>query len=463
MELRVLQEEKHYRSDDLQRLFQADDESFERIIDKLFRLNLIRQVSKVSENDFDILMQPNAEIESKYKYYSFKFVGMLSVHDFILLIYPKFMEPNTIQNDIKNRYQLFRRILSIIRKFNYETQEQYVNQLEGAEKYSRFGTALALVEDYYRYGLYSSEQNEVRLNTNGPIFWNKTIGEIVPVIVEDTPVYFDHYSVQSRVSEKNFFRELHKSILTDLSREFFDLFDILGFRPILLSNVSVEMHGTSENIIHRLNSEIANQYIDYKRQMLVLMREYLSEKSLFGPSEWIVFYGTNSFNLVWQSVCSACWNNSLDKTLGELKLTLKGFDSKTKLKDIITKPQWEHAKSGTVHNSVQTLRPDIVTVDAKDVYVLDAKYYDIKLDDQFLENNPGAYDVFKQYMYVDVLDPLINENNLRIRLNAFLFPGNTDSNVKLGTVKVDFRGQKTRKINLLSCPAFKMFERYLKL
>ena len=59
-----------------------------------------------------------------------------------------------------------------------------------------------------------------------------------------------------------------------------------------------------EFIVYRLNQELSNQFITHKQNILKLMKRYIEEDSSKNVSETISFVGTNSFNLVWEDVCS---------------------------------------------------------------------------------------------------------------------------------------------------------------
>ena len=133
------------------------------------------------------------------------------------------------------------------------------------------------------------------------------------------------------------------------------------------------------------------------------------------------FFGTSNFENVWENVCQRVLGNDLNKTLKELNLKHNTTQSsEIILKEIISKPKWNY------HQVEQTLRPDIVLIKNKKIEIYDAKYYDIKLNENKLENNPGVPDLVKQHFYGFAFEELMENNQLKLSKNGFLFPWDPD-------------------------------------
>lgn len=83
----------------------------------------------------------------------------------------------------------------------------------------------------------------------------------------------------------------------------------------------------------------------------------------YKASTTISFVGTNSFNLVWEDVCSVVMDDCINKSIKELGLSYsKNPKQSALLLDVIAKPKWKHNSSGNVHVANKTLIPDIVTI-----------------------------------------------------------------------------------------------------
>lgn len=196
------------------------------------------------------------------------------------------------------------------------------------------------------------------------------------------------------------------------------------------------------------------------------MRRYIEEDSSKAVSDNISFVGTNSFNMVWEGVCSVVMNDFINRSIKELELSYSKNDKQSALlSDVISKPKWKHAESGKVHTAPKTLIPDIIIIKGNNLSIFDAKYYKIKLDDSGVHKQPGVGDVTKQYLYELSYKDFALENNLSIETNAFLMPTDREDEIKIGTASMDiFHGLgniHVHDIEVILKPCEKMYEKYL--
>lgn len=90
-------------------------------------------------------------------------------------------------------------------------------------------------------------------------------------------------------------------------------------------------------------------------------------------TDCLSMFGTNSFNLVWESICADIMDNQLNRQLGTLSLPVPlqtGYDRWQKLINLIEKPYW----SATGKTAKDTLIPDIVAITEEQFIIFDAKY-----------------------------------------------------------------------------------------
>ena len=52
-----------------------------------------------------------------------------------------------------------------------------------------------------------------------------------------------------------------------------------------------------------------------------------------------------------------------------------------------------------VENKQNILKPDILRIYNDSLIIFDSKYYNIELTNDTVKNNPGIYDILKQYAY----------------------------------------------------------------
>ena len=312
-------------------------------------------------------------------------------------------------------------------------------------------------------------------NGDGEILWDKSINENFPLIYNGRPYYTELFTKKIIDDEFDFFKRLHECILTRCSRQFEEagLLELFDIEAIDISEEDICNFGEKEYILYRLQIELDVQYNTRKQILLKTLYSYIeNEKMTQGNSE-ISMYGTNSFNLIWESVCADVFNNELNTTLAQInlpKVLLKEYNYDSKLIDIIERPTWIGKAIEGSHfekKSKDTLKPDLISVEKYEEKVnfniLDAKYYNIELEEEKkLRNYPGVGDITKQYLYQLAYKKFIEDHNIEKVNNCFLFPIEGDQVVKKGFVKMDmFRSMGLKDIEIILLPVKMMYEKYL--
>ena len=155
-------------------------------------------------------------------------------------------------------------------------------------------------------------------------------------------------------------------------------------------------------------------------------------------NDGISMFGTTAYHAVWEKVCAAVFDNKLNTTLSQLKMSVplasefKDRSSET-LINIIEKPKWKGIDMVEVDAS-DTLIPDLINIpqiNGLDHFLIfDAKYYNIQLEKgKSLRGNPGVGDVTKQYLYQLAYKDFIKAHDISVVKNCFLMP--TESAKKL--------------------------------
>ena len=434
-------------------------------------MNIVKKLSKdVSKVELEELLETdsleklNTELERNM--YVFKYVGMLAIGNVCLLIYPKYAV--SYLNDSINNFQKLKQLISVIRKYQSKVQKIGFNSQVDVDNFNLLSIALELIYSYYDHGLYSNDKQIIEQNGFGEILWEKTINESTAYFSNGLPIYLDTFTVNQENNEQDYFRRLHAFILSEVCEKLKDILRILDIDTINISSEKREHFGNSEYISYRINQELSSQFVTFKQNILNLLKKYSEEDSGKNSSTNISFVGTNSFNLVWEDVCSEVMDDCINKSIKELGL---GYSKNPKqsalLSDIIAKPKWKHNISGNIHVANKTLIPDIVTIHGNKLSIYDAKYYKIRLDDKGVDKQPGVGDITKQYLYELAYKDFAKENNLVIDSNAFIMPTDGKEEKKVGTASMDiFYGLgdiRLHDIDVILKPCEEMYKTYLEL
>lgn len=463
MKIEILQELKPYSFNELKDIFQKSKISIEEIIKNLSISNLVRQVNReISALELEKLLDIKEieDLDPGKDMFVFKYVGMILVENVCLVIYPKYL--SNFKDDKNREYTDLRQILSVIGK--YKCREQKISgENTTISNFNLLSTAIELLADYYENGLYKNDLQIIENNGNGEILWEKTINETQVYFSNGFPFYLDYFSVAQVDDINDYFRRLHITVITDLSKRLNDIFKVLNIEGLYLTSEKIEDFGNIDYIRNRIDKELTIQYITKRQRILKLIKKYLLEKDSFYNKEKISLLGTSNFNLVWEDVCSVVFHNSLKTPLEELGLTFSGSKKKsTLLIDTIEKPIWKSYEYKTEYIANRTLIPDIVTVSDDCISIYDAKYYKILLNDEFVKNHPGVEDVAKQYLYEMALGKISSENNLSIKTNAFLMPTDLDIEQHLGNVRMDiFNDLNVKEIEIILIPTREVYKQYL--
>lgn len=372
-----LREQKRYSQKELLEIFDCSEEQLDLIISKLKEFGILKIVRKSSPqlNMSDLVDEcveiiPVEAIGKDY-YYVFVFVGILIVASRIIKCYPKYL--CNVDNPIKE----LQVVCKVIEK--YSSKEQIIYMLNDYTRNSSFNLLallLFLMHDYFENGIYNNSKNIFEINGSGEVFWDKTINETFSILSNNRPYYIEIQTKKRVNNDFDYFKRLHECILTLISKELMeaDLLSLFELTPIELTDECLTEFGDREYILYRLENELNIQFNTRKQLVLKGIYSYIKHGGQLDYRDGFSFFGTNSFNLVWECVCSEILNNQLDIPLGQLRLPVtlnKEYNSQTKLINLIEKPFWSIIDK----EAKDTLTPDLITIFKNQFYIFDAKYY----------------------------------------------------------------------------------------
>ena len=469
-----IKEQKRYLLTDLSKLFKLNERKTKDILKLLKSYGALKIVSKTKDkkdlsdivNVEDEVTDIDSDTENVY-YYIFTFVGIMIVSGIVLKCYPKYI----FKNDTP-LLQL-KQILKVIEKQN--KKEQFIkfhNESLENSSYNLLATILYLYNDYHEYGIYTTTQDIFEMNGTGEINWDKTINETFTLISNNKPFYPELITKKKIDDDNDYFKILHKVILTQCSKQLkkTGLLELFEFEELNLVEKKIDDLGDKDYILNKILKELNVQFNTRKQLLLKTMYAYVSCESELGTNSDFSLYGTNSFHVIWENVCAEVFNNMLNKKLSELSLPLKlkqEYNENHKLISIIEKPSWNNKH---VEFESDTLIPDLISIyqdnnQEHKFIIFDAKYYTIKINGKSIVGQPGIESVTKQYLYQLAYKKFLEEhgfekNNIR---NCFLLPTENSEVEELGNVSMEILTTLgLEKIQVRLLPAELIYSKYLK-
>ena len=419
-----LREQKRYSQKELLEIFDCSEEQLDLIISKLKEFGILKIVRKSSPQlNMSDLVDEYVEIIpveaiGKDCYYVFVFVGILIVASRIIKCYPKYL--CNVDNPIKE----LQVVCKVIEKYSSKEQIIYMlNDYTGNSSFNLLAVLLFLMHDYFENGIYNNSKNIFEINGSGEVFWDKTINETFSILSNNRPYYIEIQTKKGVNNDFDYFKRLHECILTLISKELMeaDLLSLFELTPIELTDECLTEFGDREYILYRLENELNIQFNTRKQLVLKGIYSYIKHGGQLDYRDGISFFGTNSFNLVWECVCSEILNNQLDIPLGQLRLSVtlnKEYNSQNKLINLIEKPFWSIIDK----EAKDTLTPDLITICNNQFYIFDAKYYTPNFKPGELpKGQPGIESISKQYLYQLAYKKFIDAHGVNVNIRMYNF------------------------------------------
>ncbi|MFC9446244.1 LlaJI family restriction endonuclease [Bacillus cereus] len=375
---------------------------------------------------------------------SFHFVGAVFYKDLIILVLPKYISRNISENQKALNMRKIMRILKVYEKQSTKNKEEeyLISNLNNTEV-SDFILADFILNDYSRYGYFRKKQNIVVQGGEGEIDWDQTINDTTPFFVNSRPYYLETFNKMQVNDDRDVILKIHMWAVAFCYKNFGLILDY-NLHQIDTSINNIKFIGNKDYLINVLKRELNQTYLDQKVNLLKSLITLIGKYANFARSTYMTLYGTRSYALVWQDICSFIFTNEIDKFNRELQ-----------------RPLWINSIEKDINDKKDTFKPDIIktlSYGADDFFiVLDAKYYLINFNGKELENNPDINDVAKQLLYQKAFEHL-KGNVFR---NIFLFPSNKTDNlfIPFGFVNLEFVGSSP--INLVYVSIEKANDLYL--
>lgn len=476
---RYVREQKRYTKNDLKSKFSFDEDGVEKFIKNLKAYGVLKSVKNTDDQlEMSDLVDDDVEItdetaESGDCLYVFTYVGVITCGSRVIKVYPKYLLSKKDDNVLDEMKQ----VVKVLERYS-RSEEQIINVFNGDGENRSFNilaVILFLINDYYEYGIYTNSEDIIEVNGEGEILWGKTIDESFAMIEDNRPYYMELYTEKSVEDDMDYFKRLHECVLTECSRQLRDaqLDALFDMDVIELSEETLADFGDKEYVLERIIKELNLQFNTHRQILLKTLYAYVSQdRKMLDENDGISMFGTTAYHAVWEKACAEVFDNKLNTTLAQLKMTVplaEKYNSKTikrqKLIDIIEKPVWQG--EDTEAKAADTLIPDLISIpciDGKDWFIIfDAKYYNLQLEKgKSLRGNPGVGDVTKQYLYQLAYKDFINAHGIAEVRNCFLMPTEKKDIVKKGCARMAMlEALNLKNIQIRLIPAAELYDNYL--
>lgn len=474
---KFVREQKRYSKKELLELFFIDENFFVRLVRTLKFHGVLKIVDKTPEemnlsdltDDVGIL---DIDVNNDDYYYVFTFVGILTIDNIVIKSFPKYLLSK------EEPLEEMKEIIKVLTKYNYE--DNIINLYSGYDNHKEFNLlsiCLFIINDFHENGIYANQEDIIETNGEGEILWDNTINETFALIIRNRPFYTELKTKNMSDDEMDYITRLHKYIITDCYKKLdkANLLELFEMDYVSLSDEKLTDFGDDNFIIYMLQKELNVQFSTKKQILIKTLSIYIEKAKSFKEDLGLSMYGTNSFYNVWEKACAEVFDNKLKTPLKMLNLpgglhNEYALDENKTLLDIIKKPIWIPLNfEESSHEASHTLIPDLISIykikHGMCFGIFDAKYYNIVLDKDNLENQPGVGDVTKQYLYQLAYNDFILKHNFHDIKNAFLMPNENDCCELIGKSKMDIleglSNPPLEKILVFKISARKIFNNYL--
>lgn len=439
-----IREQKWYSFSDLYKLLQCSEEQMIILIRKLKDFGILKSIkSSYTQDEIVDLLEDNSEfidieIKEKNSYYAFTYVGIIVIESKVLKCYPKYLLHT------EKPINEFKQIIKVLEKCNLKKQTVRIfNEDEESDSFNLLGLILFLLQDYFENDVYSNTDEIIEYNGTGEILWDRTINDTVAVLSDNRPFYIELRTRKKIDNNFDYFKRLHKCIITTISKELkeaelLELFDLID---VELTDEKLDSFGDREYILYRIEKELNLQYNTRKQLVLKSIYKYIDKQGSLSNLDYLSLYGTNKFNLIWEQVCAEIIDNKLYTTLNSINIPVdlkEKYRGSQTLIDLIEKPLWTY----TGKTAKDTLKPDFISISKVDndyiFIIFDAKYYNAHLEKGVIPSyQPGIESITKQYLYQLAYQRFIEEHGFSVVRNCFLLPTENNHIEDKGEVRLE--------------------------
>ena len=314
-----------------------------------------------------------------------EFVGFKVKENDIQLSFPigYDIQENEFNIENKEKIEEIKKDIKNLIKVLEENEDYYYDK--GDIKFG-FSSAIFIIENYLKYGMYTGNNELYNINGNGKIAWKETLNRIEPILSRNNYFYNNFYTIKKQTYETKI-TKIHKYCLNVSLK-------VLGWMYNIKHEEKINRPFDDDEMIYELTQELYKINEDRKKQILKEMIYFIkgtNSSKILNNNEFAI--GRNYFDKVWEGILRKQIYKQYDEF--ECYPNTYYYSNKTGEKE---------------YNS--NLYPDIVIKKDKTIVIIDAKYYKAG-------QKPPSSDICKQIFY----ERYIQSNNRKYDIkNIFVLP-----------------------------------------
>ena len=258
-----------------------------------------------------------------------------------------------------------------------------------------------LISDFMNNGYYTENESVYRRSPSGKINWSRTIKQIRPQIIQDSPIYLDFITRRTNHNENELISQIHQTLVYESFSKIGWLFS--SFMP-QKGNLAFKANLFRAVVKSKITHSFDERRLTLFHNMLLVI-DYIDSSN----EAKTFYFGTENFENVWERL--------IDTVFGEL--------DKEKF---YPKCHWfiEGKGQANLSNDIYkkySLRPDTIMItnrgkENQKIFILDSKYYKYGVSG-FDYDLPGTGSIVKQLAYAEYVEnsPSSLPNDVKITLN----------------------------------------------
>ena len=335
--------------------------------------------------NFERLIEIGICEEAKGKIF-FNRTGIVILNGIIYVIFPYGFKRSDDRYNVQLLLDLFNR-LAYEKKM--DTQYYDLIDIEYKGNGELLTVAYEIIKDYRENGTIRIENVIQGINVGGRVNWKRSIKLKSQMFNEyGMPIFTDLVMTRKENDKDALLRSLHMYVINKSIAKFGVLFGIdSGY-----DEEAIQLPVDKEYAIKFLMSERHMTYNSRLLRVIDFIIKFIDSSEKEDRNDSFMSLSTKSFYTVWELMCKVILN-----------------DEYSIMKNKIPRPYWK-IEGDKISYTEQI--PDIIYIDQKELFVVDAKYYNVN------KNRPGWQDLVKQYFYAlslkGVLEGINKTNNIML-------------------------------------------------